>query len=69
MDNFIQILQWLPIARVKPSTRNHFGGATPFKVQVNFVIPLFGGQIDIDALEKMVKYARGLFLYPKFLQR
>jgi hypothetical protein len=34
------------------STSNHFGGATPFKVQVNFDIPFFEGQIDSDALEK-----------------
>jgi hypothetical protein len=26
-----------------PSTSNHFGGVTPFKVQVNFDIPLFEG--------------------------
>jgi hypothetical protein len=34
------------------STRNHFASETPFKVQVNFDIPLFEGQIDVDALEK-----------------
>jgi hypothetical protein len=33
-------------------TRNHFTCATPFKVQFNFDIPLFEGQIDADALEK-----------------
>jgi hypothetical protein len=34
------------------STRNHFGGAAPFKIQVNFDIPLFEGRIDTYALEK-----------------
>ena len=35
MDNFSQILQWLPTGGASAS-RSHFGGATPFKVQVNF---------------------------------
>jgi hypothetical protein len=35
-----------------PSKSNDFGGTTPFKVQVNFDIPLFKGQIDADALGK-----------------
>jgi hypothetical protein len=30
----------------------HFRVVAPFKVQVNFDIPLFEGQIDADALEK-----------------
>jgi hypothetical protein len=34
------------------SSSNHFGGTAPFKVQVNFDIPLFEGQIHADALEK-----------------
>jgi hypothetical protein len=52
-----------------PSTNSHFRGVTPFKVQVNFDIPLFEGQIDADIFGKMVKSARGLFLYPKFFQQ
>jgi hypothetical protein len=51
MDNFTQILRWLPIATEAPSTKNHFGGVKPFKVQFNFDIPLFKGQIDVHALE------------------
>ena len=35
-----------------PSKNSLFKGMTPFKVQVNFDIPLFKGYIDIDALEK-----------------
>ena len=43
MDNFDQILQWRPIVAEAPLTSNHFGGAFPLKVQVNFDIPLFEG--------------------------
>jgi hypothetical protein len=44
MDNFAQILRRLPMAAAKASsTRNNFASATPFKVQVNFDIPLFEG--------------------------
>jgi hypothetical protein len=34
------------------STNNHFRGTTPFKVQVNFYIPLFEGLIDVDDIDK-----------------
>ena len=40
MDNFAQILQRLPTGGTSASNI-HFGGATPFKVQVNFGIPIF----------------------------
>ena len=44
MDNFSQILRRLPTSG--PSTSNNdSGGSTPFKVQVNFHIPIFEGQI------------------------
>ena len=52
MDNFSQILQRMSTTVDAPSTRSHFRGVTPFKVQVNFDIPLFEGKIDADALEK-----------------
>jgi hypothetical protein len=53
MDKFAQILRRLPMAPVDESLkRNHFIGAKPFKVQFNFDIPLFEGQIDEYALEK-----------------
>jgi len=51
MDNFSQILQQLHIHDVSTSN-NHSGGATPFKVQVNFDIPIFEGQIDADVIDK-----------------
>ena len=37
MDSFAQILRWLPIGNASSSNR----GATPFKVQINFDIPIF----------------------------
>jgi hypothetical protein len=50
MDIFSHILQSLSIAACTSSPRDHFGGTSPFKVQVNFDIPIFEGQIDADAL-------------------
>jgi hypothetical protein len=46
MENFSHILQCLPIATGASSSNNHFGSTSPFKVQVNFDIPVFEGQID-----------------------
>jgi hypothetical protein len=44
MDKFAQILRRLPMAVVKASsTSNNFVSLTPFKVQLNFYIPLFEG--------------------------
>jgi hypothetical protein len=47
MENFSHILKRLPIASDAYSSSDHFGGTSPFKVQVNFDIPVFEGQIDI----------------------
>jgi hypothetical protein len=43
MENFSQILRRLPIIADVSSSRNHFGGTAPFKVQVNFDILIFEG--------------------------
>jgi hypothetical protein len=43
MENFSHILQCLPIATGASSSSDHFGGTSPFKVQVNFYIPIFEG--------------------------
>ena len=51
MDSFDQILQWLPTSGASISN-SHSGGATPFKVQVNFDIPIFDGQIDAYVIDK-----------------
>ena len=43
MENFSHILQRLPIASGAYSSIIHFGDTLPFKLQVNFDIPLFEG--------------------------
>ena len=51
MDNFANILQRIPTGSASASS-SHSGGATPFKVQVNFEIPIFEGQIDADVIDR-----------------
>ena len=60
MDNFAQILQRLPTGGASASS-NHSRGATPFKVQVNFDIPIFDGWIDADAVDKWLNLLEGYF--------
>jgi hypothetical protein len=52
LEIFSQILQRFPTIIGASSPSSLFGDATPFKIQVNFDIPVFQGQIDADALEK-----------------
>ena len=52
-----------------PSTRSPFGDATPFKVQVNFDIPLFEGKIDADALYNWLNVLEGYFSVHNFFDR
>jgi hypothetical protein len=59
MENFSHILQCLPIEIGTSSSNNHFGSTSPFKVRVNFDIPVFEGQIDADALEKWLNILEG----------
>jgi hypothetical protein len=66
MENFSHILQCLPIATCTSSSSDHFGGTSPFKVQVNFDIPIFEGQIDVDALEKWLNLLEGYFSVQNF---
>jgi hypothetical protein len=48
MDSFVQILRRLPT----DDTSSSSGGTTPFKVQINFDIPIFEGQIDTYVVDK-----------------
>ena len=66
MENFSHILQHLPIASDTSSSSSHFGGTSPFKVQVNFDIPVFEGQIDAEALEKWLTLLEGYFSVHNF---
>jgi hypothetical protein len=65
-ENFAHILKCLPIASGASSSRDHFGGTSPFKVQVNFDIPAFEGQIDAEALEKWLTLLEGYFSVHNF---
>jgi hypothetical protein len=69
MENFAHILQCLSIASGTYSSRFHFGGTSPFKVQVNFYIPLFEGQIDAEALEKWLTLLEGYFSVHNFFDK
>jgi hypothetical protein len=66
MENFSHILKCLPIASGASSSSDHFGGTSPFKVQVNFDIPVFEGQIDAEALEKWLTPLEGYFSVHNF---
>ena len=68
MDNFAQILQWLPTVGTSASS-SHSGGATPFKVQVNFDIPIFEGQIDADAIYRWLNLLEWYFSVHDFFDR
>jgi hypothetical protein len=66
MENFSHILQCLSIETGASSSSGHFGGTSPFKVQVNFDIPIFEGQIDVDALDKWLNLLEGYFSCSQF---
>jgi hypothetical protein len=60
MDIFAQILRWLPTGDASSSS----GGTTPFKVQINFDIPIFEGQIDTDVVDKWLNLLDEYFFCP-----
>ena len=68
MDNFAQILQWLPTGGASASSV-HFGGGNPFKVQVNFDIPIFECQIDAYVVDRWLNLLEGYFLVHDFSNR
>jgi hypothetical protein len=67
MEKLAQILQRPSLVAVEASsTSNNFASAMPFKVQVNFDIPLFQCQIDVDSLEKWLNLLEGYYSVQKF---
>ena len=68
MDNFAQILQRLPTYGTSTSN-SHSRGTTPFKVQVNFDIPIFEVLIDVDTVDKLLNLLEGYFLVHDFSNR
>ena len=65
MDNFAQILQRLSTSDTSTSSR----GVIPFKVQINFDIPIFEGQIDANASYKWLNLLEGYFSIHNFFDR
>jgi hypothetical protein len=65
MENFAQILQWLPTGEAYSSS----GYATPFNLQVNFDLPLFEGMIDVDVVDKWFNMLKGYFSVHNFSDR
>jgi hypothetical protein len=65
MDDFSQILQRIPTSGASTSN-NHSGGTTPFKVQVNFEIAIFEGQIDADVVDIWLNLLEGYFSVHEF---
>ena len=68
MDNFIQIL-WRLSNDGASASSSHSGGANPFKVQVNFDIPIFEGQIDADSVDIWLNLLEGYFSVHDFSDR
>jgi hypothetical protein len=69
MKNFSHILQRSSITTNKYLSRDHFGSTSPFNVQFRFDIPVFEGQIDVDALEKWLNLLEGYFSVHNFFDR
>jgi hypothetical protein len=65
MDSFEQILRRLPIDDASSLSR----GAAPFKVQINFDIPIFESQIDTDVVDKWLNLLEGYFFVHNFSNR
>jgi hypothetical protein len=61
----LQILRRLPTGEASSSS----GHATPFKVHVNFDIPLFEGLIDVDVVDKWLNLLEGYFSVHNFFDR
>jgi hypothetical protein len=65
MDSFAQILRRLPTGDASSSSR----GVTPFKVQINFDIPIFEGHIDTNVVYKCLNLLEGYFSVHNFSTR
>jgi hypothetical protein len=66
MDKFSQILQRLPTGSASTSS-SHSGCATTFKVQVNFDIPIFEGQIDGYFVDRWLNMLEDISRFMTFL--
>jgi hypothetical protein len=48
MDSFVEMLRRLPTGNTYSFNR----GTSPFKVKINFYVPICEGQIDADVVDK-----------------
>ena len=46
-----------------------YAGTTPFKVQVNFNIPIFHGRIDVDSIDRWLNILEGYFSVQDFFDQ
>jgi hypothetical protein len=65
MDSFAKFLRRLPIGDASSSNRH----VSPFKVKINFDIPIFEGQIDADVVDKWLNLVEGYFSVHNFSNR
>jgi hypothetical protein len=65
MENFAKIRRRFPTSDTPTSS----GGTTPFKVHINFYIPIFEGQIDADAIYKWLNLLEGYISIHNFFDR
>jgi hypothetical protein len=65
MDISAQILLRL----LTSDTSTSSGGAAPFKVQINFDMTIFEGQIDADAVDTWLNLLEGYFSIHNFFDR
>jgi hypothetical protein len=65
MDSFVQILRWLPTGDASSLS----GGVAPLKVQINFDILIFEGQIDTDVVDKCLNLLEWYFSVNNFSNR
>jgi hypothetical protein len=65
MDSFAQILRQLSTSDASTTS----GGSTPFKVQINFYIPIFEGKIDAYVIDKWLNLLEVYFYVHNFFDR
>ena len=65
MDSFARIIRRLPTGDASYSN----GGATTFKVQINFDIPIFEVQIDANVVDKWLNLLEGYFSFHNLSDR
>jgi hypothetical protein len=65
MDSFLKILWWIPTRDTSSLSR----GVAPFKVRINFDIPIFEVHIDANSIDKWLNILEGYFFVHNFLNR